>query len=628
MFQFYEKFHPNNLITITLFIIFVYGCSNSSNDSVSDLKIEILNFSYNNIDDVYVGDSLELAWSSKNANYCEADGDWQGIKLSSSSERIILDTEKLYSFFLTCVGDGNSTARDEITFESNFKKVNLIGDAVIFKNKLLIENQEIFSLVDRILVDIFKFNDRYYILSYNANENIASGQKLETSYVGIELHIFENNFPIYVGNYFADSSFESIFKKIFMEDAFLICSNQECYIFDNSNETLHMKVNEFIDGYEILGIKKNSYFEIDLIKSQQKYFLFDSDQNKYDLKKLILDSNLVFLEINAIESPSDLLTISEINNNNLLYSIQDNSEGRVVWGQKYLLDGIIFGIENGNSILDLNFNYYLKNENLDFLFSKRYSFSRESQLFLLHVARYYNMLIQYKVVKPGIVNNPNFQKQLSDLEKILLFTSDAYETVEDIVLFNFDEIGIRDYLIFRPESDFWANGINVPINYVSDYIISLININTDESLNLAKKLVETNFILMDELNYPSWRYWSGMGLSGWEDTSVNTPSFIGEQDNPYSADIIYRSTDAHAVLLSCRNLFLREQLTFDCQDAENKILSYLKNGDLEPYLFLYYPTIELTTPEINEIKEKFSRLVLISDIKNLYFFDTHLTSIQ
>ena len=79
-----------------------------------------------------------------------------------------------------------------------------------------------------------------------------------------------------------------------------------------------------------------------------------------------MDSNLVFLEINAIESPSDMLTISEINNNNLLYSIQDNSEGRVVWGQKYLLDGIIFGIENGNSILDLNFNYYLKNENSNF----------------------------------------------------------------------------------------------------------------------------------------------------------------------------------------------------------------------------------------------------------------------
>ena len=628
MFQFYEKFHPNKLITFILFIIFVYGCSGSSDDSVSDSKIEILNFSYNNIDDVYVGDSLELVWSSKNADYCEADGNWQGRKLSSGSERIILDTEKLYSFILVCFGDDNSITRDEITFESNFKKVNLIGDAIIFKNKLLIQNQEIFSLENRILVDIFIFNDRYYILTYNANENIASGQKIETSYVGIELHIFENNLPIYDGNYFADSSFESIFKKIFMEDAFLICSNQECYIFDNSNKTFHMKVNEFIDGYEIFGIKKDNFFEIDLIKSHQKYFLFDSDQNKYDLKKLILDSNLVFLEINEIESPSEALTISEINNNNLLYSIQDNSEGRVVWGQKYLLDGIIFDYKNDSSILDLNFNYYLKNENLDFLFSKRYSFSRESQLFLLHVARYHNMLTQYKNIKPDIVNNLNFQKQLSDLEKILLFTSDEYKTVEEMVLFNFGEIGIRDYLIFSPESDFWANGINVPINYVSDYIISLININTDESLNLAKKLVETNFILMDELNYPSWRYWSGSGLSGWEDTSVNTPSFIGEQDNPYSADIIYRSTDAHAVLLSCSNLFLREQLSFDCQDAEDKILNYLKNGDLEPYLFSYYSTIELTKPEINKIKEKFLRLVLISDIKNLYFFNTQLTSTQ
>ena len=210
----------------------------------------------------------------------------------------------------------------------------------------------------------------------------------------------------------------------------------------------------------------------------------------------------------------------------------------------------------------------------------------------------------------------------------MLFTSDEYETVEDLVLFDFDEIGIRDYLIFSPESDFWANSINVPSNYVSDYIISLININTDESLNLAKKLVETNFILMDELNYSSWRYWSGMGLSGWEDSSVNTPSFVGEQDNPYSADIIYRSTDANAILLSCSNFYLREQLSFDCIDAEDKILNYLKNGDLEPYLFSYYSNIQLTAPEINKIKEKFSRLVLISDIKNLYFLNTKLISTQ
>ena len=628
MFQFYERFRPNRLIISIVFLIFVYGCSSPSNESVSVPRIEILNFSYANINDVFVGDSLELVWNSKNSNYCEAGGDWQGRKLSSGSEKINLDTEKLYSFILVCVGNDNTIVQDEITFESNFKKVSLIGDALIYKNKLLIENQEIFSLEDRILVDIFKFNDKYYILSYNANENIASGQKIETSYVGLEIHIFENNLSFYVGNFFADSSFESIFKKIFMEDAFLICSNKECYIFDKLNETLHMKVSEFIDGYEIFEIKKDNYFEIDLIKSYQKYYLFDRDQNKYDLKKLIFDSNLVFIEINETEVSRGTLPISEINNNNLLYSIQDNSEGRIVWGQKYLLDGIIFDFENDNSILGLNFNYYLKNENLDFLFSKRYSFNRESQLFLLHVARYYNMLFQYKDINPEIVNNSNFQKQLLELEKILLFTSDEYKTVEEIVLFNFDEIGIRDYLIFSPESDFWANSINVPINYVSDYIISLININTDESINLAKKLVETNFILMDELNYSSWRYWSGMGLSGWEDSSVNTPSFVGEQDNPYSADIIYRSTDANAILLSCSNLYLREQLSFDCIDAEDKILNYLKNGDLEPYLFSYYSNIQLTAPEINKIKEKFSRLVLISDIKNLYFLNTKLISTQ
>ena len=335
-------------------------------------------------------------------------------------------------------------------FQPEATKFQLADGFQISENQLWFQNQNVFSLNDKILVDLFKFGNKHYVLSYNSSKNVASGQKLKTLYVGLELHVLDGNNIRFVGNFFTKSSFESIFKKISIGNSLLICSDVECYIFDDEQHKHYMNVDKFVSGYEITQINNDNGIEVDLIKSFDSYELHKTDKNIYDLKKLRLNTKLEFVGISDIDQPDRPIQISKINNNNFLYLAQDNSEGRVVWGQKYLLDGLFLDAKNTKKTIDLNYDYYLQHRNLKFLFSERYSFSRKSQLFLLHVARYYNMLTAYKALNRNAAESSNFQRHMSDLEQLLLFESSKYKTVEQLVSFNFSEIGNRRYLIFGP----------------------------------------------------------------------------------------------------------------------------------------------------------------------------------
>ena len=122
------------------------------------------------------------------------------------------------------------------------------------------------------------------------SKNVASGQKLKTLYVGLELHVLDGNNIKFVGN-FSKSSFESIFKKISIGNSLLICSDVECYIFDDEQHKT-MNVDKFVSGYEITQINNDNGIEVDLIKSFDSYELHKTDKNIYDLKKLRLNTKL------------------------------------------------------------------------------------------------------------------------------------------------------------------------------------------------------------------------------------------------------------------------------------------------------------------------------------------------
>ena len=125
-------------------------------------------------------------------------------------------------------GEGKNQS-DQI--QSNYAGYILSNDLYIKDNSLYLGPDFIMTLNNKILVDIIEFQGSHFIFWYNSEENVASGQKLQTEYVGLELSIVSEGFNLTTKNLFITSSFESIFKQEELNDSFIMCSNQECYSF-------------------------------------------------------------------------------------------------------------------------------------------------------------------------------------------------------------------------------------------------------------------------------------------------------------------------------------------------------------------------------------------------------------
>ena len=73
-------------------------------------------------DQIYLGSSVTLTWTTSNASSCSASGSWSGTKALSGSETITPETDGQKSFTLTCSNSaGTSTNRTVST--------NVIGNS-------------------------------------------------------------------------------------------------------------------------------------------------------------------------------------------------------------------------------------------------------------------------------------------------------------------------------------------------------------------------------------------------------------------------------------------------------------------------------------------------------------------
>ena len=64
---------------------------------------------------LYYRDFVTLFWTSQNASFCEASGDWSGSKAIFGSELIQLNFVKTYKFNITCKNaDASKTATDSV----------------------------------------------------------------------------------------------------------------------------------------------------------------------------------------------------------------------------------------------------------------------------------------------------------------------------------------------------------------------------------------------------------------------------------------------------------------------------------------------------------------------------------
>jgi len=240
----------------------------------------------------------------------------------------------------------------------------------------------------------------------------------------------------------------------------------------------------------------------------------------------------------------------------------NNLEGRVAWSQSYYLHGmlsmlsgpLIQHLPDAQSVLrkraELETNLLAQLVVTDWpgLMCQRYSVGREPLRFALHVGRTLELLLRAeRVLGPNEITS-------AAIFKLDYTLSEFRECVE--TLGSASEGGLNfETMTYRRGFPFWADGCNVPFNFLSGVACGLLGGSpSDVAIQLSERLMQP--LLSLELSGRSkvtWRYWWSRGDAGWsrnEAVSSNTPSWNGNKG--MTADISYRSIDALAVLALAR----------------------------------------------------------------------------
>lgn len=464
-------------------------------------------------------------------------------------------------------------------FENNFYEqsvsISLRGIEIPLKDKLLISFEE--------------FEDTSYLILYSVTENVPDSRALTAQNVGYEFYKITDS-DEYLGNYFFESSIDSLFSIYQNENRTYVVSNSEIVLFEND---------QYSSRYTSRGTGRkirDTFFgneSITLIESDAQFTFINSndiEDNPNALYKLDFNSDLILVN-------QELTEVSQISSPNISYKnaqvFDNNEEGRVVWSNVYLLKAYLYHYLRTDSQLSFSvveeFVSLLGTEDLNsFLLSKRYSFNREPQLFLLHTARLYNLLIELKGSVPELA--PNSVHRLLNELKVMIETIYVESIFVEQVVVYAEETQFCKTLKYADDSDYWANGINVPINYVSDVVMALLNINTEESIALSRELLECNYKqISEEIDSNGWKYWGLQGLEGWSNGFSNVPTYTGYVSST-NADISYMSTDAESFLLFCRKGLVSD--IFSCDELRAHFSRLVENGYLYPYLIQYFEQIE------------------------------------
>ena len=232
----------------------------------------------------------------------------------------------------------------------------------------------------------------------------------------------------------------------------------------------------------------------------------------------------------------------------------NNLEGRLAWSAVYYLNGLLtlMGGElpsGAVALPDLRPRLERELERMAALsatvypnyLSKRYSVDREPMLVALHLGRVLQLI--GRAERLGITS-PALRTAKAELTGQLKQLDSTLEQARPT-----DSGG--QYLFYRKGFPFWADGANVPYNYVSGVVAGLLEVDRKHlsyAAPLMQPLLEKEFPMQP---LPTqWRYWWGAADDGWSEDSeisTNTPSYAGNQKA--LAHISYRSMDVSALLL-------------------------------------------------------------------------------
>lgn len=428
-----------------------------------------------------------------------------------------------------------------------------------------------------------------FFVSYDVVRNVPSGRSLSTSQPGFDVYELTPDTKgeprvLKTGLNLGGGIDSIVYGRVFNE-TITLCAENQCANIDFKGGSKQWSINE-LEGYEFLEVAfgVNSAYALvrkrwddrldgELTADHADFFLAVLSPKGASLKP-VSDNGIPYSLTVEGDNPSWLVAQSSKDMGDLLYhellrmpnrgliSFGDNNlEGRVAWNQVYYLHGLITLLEGKLAVSSPDLMNYarervraeieliarLSESDYPGYRVKRYSLDREPLLFALHLGRIADLLGRADRVGLGSEAVTN---ALIKIKKELL----SFEhTVEKPVACKLPSGEKCRTLEYRQGYPFWADGLNVPFNYISGYVSGLLAVTsdavyTDYAIELMKPLQE----IEEFSQHPKvWRYWAFSGQDGVNYSrgySLNTVDWVGNHIGLDVAHITYRSMDAAALL--------------------------------------------------------------------------------
>ncbi len=150
----------------------------------------------------------------------------------------------------------------------------------------------------------------------------------------------------------------------------------------------------------------------------------------------------------------------------------------------------------------------------------------------------------------GVTSSDIIQAQSYILQELRSLNS----TVEQYESCHYEKIPQCLTLKYKKNYPFWADGVNVPYNYISGYVLGLLSLsNASHDVLIAESLMRPLILIESFSESPRlWRYWWGLGHEGWSfanSPSANTQRWSGNKVGHGLAHLSYRTMDAMALLM-------------------------------------------------------------------------------
>jgi hypothetical protein len=465
-----------------------------------------------------------------------------------------------------------------------------------------------------LLSQVVESVDALYLFTYDVQKNIPSGRSLRGVSEGIDLwrvDLLNSRISLIVQG-LQLGGIDNLLTARIKEKAIDVCSINKCL-----NISLEGNVREWATGvpagYELVELRFADIDAYALVRRTDEVTTGISDYNKPSYAVAILrfsnthekttfnivESNCLTFRLRWSDGTPNwscaktddeigellLSDLQRIPHNGIGDIGLNNSEGRIAWGLTYQLNALLQLTDSNVSRLTAAADWTHAKEKLrgalDLVArqdsatehghsARRYSLDRSPQLFALHLGRIAHLLSEAEEAgfrSPEITRSLNIiKKQLGSLE----------DTVEVTV-----QEGKYATLGYRKGSAFWADGSNVPYNYISGYVLGLLSSGAGEndSVSRAKELMQPILEIENLAVQNLWKYWWGKGRYGWsntDDVSINTPVYGGQTG---TAHITYRSMDAMAIL----RLASVDPLSVDAAVIQN-IRRLVANGYLLPFV--------------------------------------------